>query len=504
VTEIVHSRIDLWWAQAMSTPRRRALWHWGAPAAVLLLAAVSRLWGLGSPHTLVFDETFYVKDAWTLWNLGYEATWDSNNPDLPFNAGDVMGFTTHGSYVVHPPLGKWLIGLGIVIFGPQNAFGWRIATALAGILMVLLTMLIAKRLTRSTLITVIAGGLLAIDGVAIVLSRVSVLDNFLALFALLGAWFVLLDRQRPRLTLWRRPYLLLAGFAFGLACSVKWSGIYFLAVFAVYVVVMDALDRRKDSQEHWLSDTIIKNIPVKAMLMVPIAAVTYLASWTGWIVTRGGYGRSVILNDPSQAWTGWFSWVPEWFQALWAYHVSAYTFHVGLHTPHPYQSNPLTWPLLLRPTSMYYQGTTAADGCFVDSCSSLISPIGNPLIWWAGVIAVLVLAVQLVRVRDWRWGFVLLGIVAGYLPWLMYQGRTVFQFYSIAYEPYLVLALAMAIGMLLGRTSTPPLGYTRRWQVVAIYGAACVLISLFFFPLWSGMVVPHWFWNIHMWLPGWV
>ena len=40
---------------------------WGAPAAVLLLAAVLRLWNLGNPHSLVFDETFYVKDASELW-----------------------------------------------------------------------------------------------------------------------------------------------------------------------------------------------------------------------------------------------------------------------------------------------------------------------------------------------------------------------------------------------------------------------------------------------------
>ena len=53
-----------------------------------------------------------------------------------------------------------------------------------GILLVLVTMLLAKRLFRSTLLAVIAGGLIAIDGNAIVMSRVALLDTMLELDAI--------------------------------------------------------------------------------------------------------------------------------------------------------------------------------------------------------------------------------------------------------------------------------------------------------------------------------
>ncbi|MFA9277777.1 MAG: phospholipid carrier-dependent glycosyltransferase, partial [Rhodoluna sp.] len=178
---------------------------WGAPAAVLLLAAVLRLWNLGNPHSLVFDETFYVKDAWTLWNNGYESTWPVGSDDK-FKEGITSEFGTDPSYVVHPQLGKWLIGAGMALFGSGNSFGWRFGVAVAGILIVLLMMLIAQRLFHNTTLTVVAGGLMAIDGHAITLSRVSLLDNFVTLFTLTGVYFVLIDRGHnlPRLMAWMR------------------------------------------------------------------------------------------------------------------------------------------------------------------------------------------------------------------------------------------------------------------------------------------------------------
>ena len=88
------------------------------------------------------------------------------------------------SMVVHPEVGKWLIALGEKGFG-MDPFGWRIAAAVVGSLMVLLMCRFVRRVTGSTALGLVGGLLLALDGLQLVLSRLALLDIFLAFFILL-------------------------------------------------------------------------------------------------------------------------------------------------------------------------------------------------------------------------------------------------------------------------------------------------------------------------------
>ena len=520
--ELTGTRLDLWWGRLLALPGARRIWYWGGPIAVTLLAAVLRLVRLGDPRSLVFDETFYVKDAWTLLNLGYEASWP-DNADKAFTAGDVDIFTKNGSYVAHPPLGKWMIALGLRVFGAEDTIGWRISTAIVGILAVFLLVIIARRLFNSTLLATIAGGLFAIDGHAIVLSRTALLDNFVMIFTLLGFGAILLDRAKSagRLSLWLarradtgrgidwgpalwwRPWLLTAGILFGAATAVKWSGLYFLAAFAVYSLVVDACARRTAGVAFWLSGTILKQGPVTFLLTIPLAIATYLASWTGWFVTREGYYRN-WAEVPGNAATGFFSWVPHSVQSFLHYQASVYDFNVNEHTAHPYSANPLSWLFLLRPTAFYYVGQVQGQsGCSFSSCAQYVTSIANPILWWAATAALFFLVYRLVRYREWRVGLILMGMVAGYLPWLLYANRTIFQFYAIVFEPYMILGLVFVIGLIIGNRGDPRSRRTRGIGVVAVFLLLVVFVSAFFYPVWTGMQVPEIFARLHYWLPGW-
>lgn len=513
------TRLDRRFAVWVRTPVGRRLWFIAAPLAIIALAALLRFWNLAHPQSLVFDETYYVKDAWTLANNGYESAWPEG-ADERFAAGETDIFRADPSYVVHPPLGKWIIAAGMGVFGPESAFAWRATTALLGTLAVPLLMLITRRLLGSHLLALLAGLLFAIDGHAIVMARVAILDNSVMFFALLGFGAIMLDRESfaRRLTervaasrlagrepewgpaIWARPWLLAAGLAFGATTAVKWSGLYFLAAFGLYTVIADAVLRRQLELPAWFSGAVVRQGPVSFLLLVPVAAVTYLASWSGWLLSRGGYFRDWAEQD-GNAWTGPFAFVPRAIQSLIHYHESAYGYHVRLSSPHGYQANPLGWTILQRPTSMYY---VESEGCIGGTCSSAITAIGNPLIWWAGTAAVLVLLYLAVRHMDGRYALILMGLVAGYLPWWAYTNRTVFQFYAIAFEPYILLALVAVAGYLLGRPDDPEKRRRRGLWIVGGFVALALLLSAFWYPLWTGTAVPKFFWQMHNWFITWV
>ncbi|MDA2989393.1 MAG: phospholipid carrier-dependent glycosyltransferase, partial [Actinomycetota bacterium] len=174
---------------------------WVGPLAVGALAAVTRITNLGRPNAVVFDETYYAKDAWSYLRFGVEIDEVENHKDLMLQAGDnwrtVEAFSGEPGFIVHPPVGKWTIAVGEYIFG-VNPFGWRIAVAILGVLAVIITARIVRRLTRSDVLGTIAGLLLALEGIHIVMSRTALLDLTLGFWVLVGFGLLLIDRDRTR------------------------------------------------------------------------------------------------------------------------------------------------------------------------------------------------------------------------------------------------------------------------------------------------------------------
>nr|WP_286217134.1 phospholipid carrier-dependent glycosyltransferase [Paraoerskovia sediminicola] len=506
---------------ALGATANDRLWAWLGPALVTLVAGVLRLWNLGHPHELVFDETYYVKDSWTLLNLGYEGSWP-DDPNAAFEAGQVDGYLPEASYVVHPQLGKWMIALGMAGPGAESSFGWRVSAAVVGTLAVFLLARVARRLFASTAMGVAAGALLAVDGEAIVLSRITLLDGFLMFWVLVAFWCILRDRDSSRRRLaskvadvldsggaigrygprlgWRW-WRFAAAVALGLACGTKWSGLYFLAALALLSVLWDATARRKVGVKRWWEDTFMVDAVPAALIMLPTALLTYLATWASWFASSEGYMRQWAATHPGEGVT----WLPESLRSFWEYHVSMWTFHTGLSAEHPYASNPWGWPLQLRPTSFYFESFDDGSGtCGADRCVEAISAVGNPAVWWLGTVALLVTVWFLVRRFDWRASAVLVGLVAGWVPWLLTPDRTIFTFYSVVFVPWMVLALVYAMTLALEHTEGRATARRRvRWGI-GIALALAGLAGAYFYPLWSGMQVSYEFWHQHMWLTSWI
>lgn len=508
---------------------------WVGTIGLTLLAFAMRLWHLDRPHAFAFDETYYAKDAWSLINHGYVRNYvdDANEQILE---GRTTGlWTADPSMVVHPEVGKWIIGVGQQLFG-MAPFGWRIMAAVVGSLMVLVLIRLARRLTGSTALGLVAGLLLAFDGLHLVLSRLALLDIFQAFFILAAVSALVADRDwgRERLArlvperitdpaawgprLWWRPWRVLAGVWFGLAVSTKWSSLFAVAAFGLLVWAWDSGARRRlGVRLAPLRSAILDAAPAFGWLVL-LPAVIYVLSWTGWLLHAGEYERALSDTQYGPYWGSYLetdaSGLGEVWQSLrslWHYHHDVYTFHTEFldDATHTYASNPWGWLVLNRPVGVDaqlgiepgQQGCAAVAG---STCLRQVLLLGNPAVWWAAVPALAYAAVSWLGRRDWRFGLVVVGVLSSWLPWLSNADRPIFSYYAITFLPFLILGVVLALGRILGpRDATP----TRRRVGATVVGAYLVVVlGLFawFWPIWTDGLLTTGEWLQRIWFKTWI
>ena len=441
---------------------------------ITLGAAALRLFSLGRPVELVFDEIFYARDAcWYV--IGSE---------------QVCGITDLASRA-HPPLGKWLIGAGIAVFG-YEPFGWRVAAAVAGIIGVALVYVMAWRLLRpvanGTAVTVgaaVASGLLAIDLLHLVHSRVGMLDAFIVLFVIGAVTAVVLDRDRnrERATTWwwrltlGRPWRLLAGVCLGAAAATKWSGAYVAPAVIGLVIAWEIAERRRAEPDAgigaWLGGALRREALPTVVLLGLVPVVVYVISYTGRM-------PGAVLALPWEAGSVW--------RGIWEHQHAMLDFHTQLGGDHPYQSPPWSWPLLKRPVAYWFsnEGGTYRH----------VLATGNPMAWWPGIAALGGLVVT-----WWRagWGLVsrpepvvLAAALGTYVPWLILSGdrSQTFIWYFLPTVPFLCVALGCLAAWAWSRTA---------WRVVGgIYGALVIASFAFWLPVAVALPLDPDGWRLRM------
>jgi dolichyl-phosphate-mannose-protein mannosyltransferase len=533
-------------------PAALAPWHdphpgvgWLIIVVITIIAGFTRFWGLGSPpgknvipqNGMNFDEIYYATEAQELLRFGYE---------------DNRGYM----FIVHPPLGKWLIAFSEYLWDGQssqyltNSIGWRIAPALAGVVGVIMMTRITRRMMRSNLFGAIGGLLMALEGMSLVLARTAILDIFLQMFIIAGFGALVIDRDKMRArlgalvadgadlsggapSLGPRPWRIVAGVMIGLACGVKWTALSFFVLFWLMSIIWDRAALKSAGVRRPLRSWALRSIlpSLGSLIVVPVAS--YLLCWLGWFTGENSWNRHwadshspdthldlLGLHVPFT-----WAWVPGPIRSLGSYTLEAYRFHEGLDSGHTYQSNPWSWLVLGRPVDFYYNGSETT--CGASQCSRQVLLIGTPLMWWAFVPMLIWLAWHWFTTRDWRAGAVWVAFLAGWVVWFQDLKRTMFLFYMAPLVPFLIIGLVLALGVMLGpalsnadvdvdelsddealaAAESLERRRTRRlWGVAGIAGYLGLVVADFvwMWPIFTGGLLTYGEWHAHMWLPSWV
>lgn len=393
----------------------------------------------------------------------------------------------HGLYSyenTHPPLGKILIAVGIALFG-MNPFGWRIAGAVCGVLMVPVMYLFGKRLTGSTAAAALAGGLIAFDFMHFTQTRIATIDVFVTFFVMLMYYFMYQYCAGTLQGLPRKanlPPLGLSGICMGLGLACKWTGVYAglgLAVIFFLVLYWQARGSRGCGQ-NGVKGFLVRGretLGFCVVFFVCVPALVYLLSYLPFV---DGVNESLLRK-------------------MLCSQRNMFDYHSKLNSTHPFASLWYQWPAMDRPV-WYYSGVAG------ETLREGISSFGNPLVWWAGIPALLHMLCRVFRRRDGRALFLVTAYAAQYLPW-MFVSRLTFIYHYFPSVPFVALMVAYSLQCLAER-ARPALGPRGKFlfpSCALLYGLAAFALFLLFYPVLSGAPVEIGYVDRWLrWREGWV
>ena len=490
---------------------------------LLVMALATRLSMLHRPTdagTPIFDEKHYAPQAWQMWR-GWSGPFIGGIEDNP-------GF----GLVVHPPLAKQMESLGMAIFG-YSPLGWRIITALTAVAVILLIASIARRVSRSDMVGLLAGTLALCEGILFVTGRSAMLDHMQTLFVVAAAYCAVRDYEQmeqrfrkaweqgrihnhpygPRMGF--RWWRFTAGLALGASLSIKWSGLYYMAFFGVTVVAVDCLRRYRYRVSKPIKGTLLMDCWPAFASVVILPVALYFFSFRAWFASDSSVYRHAIESGQAEGFTGGplVQMLPQSLQNFLYYQYSVLQFHTELTNSnghiHPWESKPWSW--LVSARSLMYYNPPADD----EGMRHIVLLVGTPAIWWPCVPVLLWALWCLVIRRDIRWLIPVVGFSAGFLPWLPNIDRQMYLFYAVNLAPFLLIALALAMGQLLHYRIDPPGTPMHKYGVVTLWrrhtGAVLVVAYvmlvvwnfLFFLPMYTGMPMSTMDWISRIWLPSW-
>ncbi len=451
-------------------------------AGLLAVGIMTRFWHLGHPNEIVFDEVHFV--------------------------GQARNYLHGESFLdPHPPLAKLIIALGIWLFG-DHSWSWRVGNATLGTVLIAVTYLLGRRMTRSRLAGAFAAAAVLLDGLYLVDSRTGVIDIVYLTLAAISYAILFRIFDTPD-TVARRRLLLALGVTLGLCVGSKLliPAVTFLLVmgFLVWSLATEPSTTRRD-----------RRITGAILLTGSVASIFYIATF---------------LPHYYLGWWGGIQDLFKYYQDIVGYEKSVST------ATHPYSSKWWSWPMMLRPIA-YWQNFPKRGKV------ETIWGGGNPILWWGALTAITITAVDAFERPRIERSFLVIGYL-GYLVIWIPIGRTLFLYHYMGsvYLGYVALGWLLAqcwndyaepwVHMALMVTMTPAFVLGLGWTygapaalalfcgygvlayhvrdsrleasfpgkyVCAMFCATAIVLFVYFFPIWTGMPIARASYYARMWL----
>ncbi len=380
----------------------------------------------------------------------------------------------------HPPLGKYFVMVGMLIFG-VNPFGWRIIGTLFGVAMIPLMYLFGLKIFKKRFFAFCTAFLMMFDFMHFVQTRISTIDVYVTFFVILMYYYIYdYFIKRPYKVGLKKSLLplFLCGLVLGIGTATKWIAMYG-AVGLMLIFIITKLDEiacyaayRKyglssDLFNKFWSKYFIKTALACILFFIIIPGIIYFASYTSIMMVPGNGVKEFFSNQ-----------------------AHMYNFHNELNIKHSYSSPWWSWPIMAKPIWFYGSKALAAE-----NLTSSIICMGNPLIWWFSIPALITGIILAIKRKDRYMVVPILGALFQYIPWMVVR-RMAFIYHYFSVMPFLIIVMVYLLKIFYG------LGKTAR-KIVYIYLILTALLFIMFYPILSGMVIPRWYASFLQWFPGW-
>jgi dolichyl-phosphate-mannose-protein mannosyltransferase len=361
---------------------------------IFLAAHAALLIGITTPDKFVFDEVHYVPAARQMLE-----------PVMPSPMLNPM----------HPPLAKQIIAFSMHVLG-DNPLGWRYPGTLFGALAVVAIYLGALALFASPSAAIAAALIAFFNQMLFVMARTAMLDIFALTFTLFGIAAFLFGFRRAR------PQFLfaLSGLAFGFSAACKWSGLFPLATCIVIIAAIRLMQGWRtqfaDGRESdWYRPDLWPDFKAYqfAICFVLLPALGYLSSFVGLY----GFSPADLIEAQRRIF------------------ADNTTTAIAGHT---YMSAWPSWPFLVRPVWFLF------DKLDNGSIAAVVL-LGNPLVLWPALLALVVAWRDFVAARRWDAFLVLAFYLGPYLAWALLPRSLAFIYYYLPSATTASLLLVYAL-----------------------------------------------------------